>query len=290
MASGADIAGKKVGPTWVVGSTEDVLQALLQTLVHPHLTIRVSNVPPSLDAQTSVAKQVDPLKSNDTQCRDEKVSGDKGDVAISCNQVAATGNQIVQFEAKIAQNLEVQSSAVSEDLQNALALLCRRRQELYSGICNMEDTLALYEDNIARIRDGGEVSLARQCIKSIIKGNHPLLLEHGSQVQDKGHRGDEDNLKSQCEKQTRLSGIYLPGKSACQDLEYICLKNNWRLPRYFIEPSDGKFVSHVVVEGKGFELPSKGGFKLKPSEARESAAAEMIAKIRNSCAQLSWIS
>ncbi|KAL0412174.1 UNVERIFIED_CONTAM: hypothetical protein Slati_3807100 [Sesamum latifolium] len=231
--------------------------------------------------------KVDPLKLNETQCRDEKVSGDKSDVTISRNQVAATGNQLVQFEAKIAQNLELQSTEVSEDLQNALALLCRRRQELYSGICNMEDTLALYEDNIARIRDGGEVSLARQCIKSIIKGNHPLLLEHGSQVKDKGHRGGEDNLKSQCEKQTRLSGIYLPGKSACQDLEYICLKNNWRLPRYFIEPSDGKFVSHVVVEGKGFELPSKGGFKLKPGEARESAAAEMIAKIRNSCAQSS---
>ncbi|KAL0294658.1 UNVERIFIED_CONTAM: hypothetical protein Sangu_2516700 [Sesamum angustifolium] len=232
---------------------------------------------------------VDPLRLNDTQCGDQKVSGGKGDVTILCNQVAATGNQLVQFEAKIAQNVELKSSEVSEDLQNALALLCRRRQELHSGICNMEDTLAVYEDNIARIRDGGEVGLARQCIKSIIKGNHPLLLEHGSQVQDKGQRGGEDNLKSQCEKQTRLSGIYLPGKSACQDLEYICLKNNWRLPRYFIEPSDGKFLSHVIVEGKGFELPSKGGFKLKPDEARESAAAEMIAKIQNSCAQSSWI-
>ncbi|KAK4415855.1 hypothetical protein Salat_2692900 [Sesamum alatum] len=237
---------------------------------------------------------VEPLKSNDTQCRDAKVSGDKGHLTMSCNQVAATGNQLVQFEAKIAHNLDVQSSAVSEDLQNALALLYRRRQELvheytflHLEICNMEDTLALYEDNIARIRDGREVGLARQCIKSIIKGNHPLPLEHGSQVQDKGHRGGKDNLKSQCEKQTRLSGIYIPGKSACQDLEYICLKNNWRLPRYFIEPSDGKFLSRVVVEGKGLEISSNGDFKSKPGEARESAAAEMIFKVRNPCVRSS---
>ncbi|KAI3449256.1 hypothetical protein Pfo_005921 [Paulownia fortunei] len=236
------------------------------------------------DGASLKVDMVDSLKSFHTQCRDEKISGDKGDVTISCNQkgIAATRSELVQFEAKTKYNVEVQRVSASEELQNALSLLYRKRQELYSQICNMEDTLALYEDNIARIRDGGEVGLACQCIKSIISGNYHMLLEHGTQNQDKGHQRGEDNLKSQHEKQTRLSETYLPGKSSCQDLEYICLKNNWRLPRYLIEASEGEFLSNVIVEGKDFKLHSKGGFESKPCEARESAATQMIAKMRNS--------
>lgn len=63
---------------------------------------------------------------------------------------------------------------------------------------------------------GGEVDLARQCIKSVISGNYHSLLEHGAQVQDKGNQQGENNRKCQHEKHTALSETYLPGKSSCQ--------------------------------------------------------------------------
>ncbi|KAL7083149.1 hypothetical protein ACP275_14G143800 [Erythranthe tilingii] len=157
-----------------------------------------------------------------------------------------------------------------EELQNALALLHRKRQAQYARICSMEETLALYEDKIARIRDGGDIGLSREFIKSIASGNRNPTLEHETQKLDK--------------EKIRLPKNYFPGKSPCQDLEYTCLMNNWRLPRYLIETSSlGKFVSYVAVEGKEFKLHSKGGIESKPCEARESAARQMLAKLQNSC-------
>ncbi|KAL0464897.1 UNVERIFIED_CONTAM: hypothetical protein Slati_0377300 [Sesamum latifolium] len=227
---------------------------------------------PEDDVQLKV-EMADHLKLNDTECRDE--NEDNHDVTISYNQ---NGNDVTE-------NPLEQNQPASEDLQNALALLYRKRLELCSQICTMEDRLALYEDYIERIRDGGDVGLARQCIKSIVNGNNNLLLKNESQIQDKGHQPSEDHSTHQSEKQTRtrFSDPFLPGRSSCQDLEYICLKNNWRLPRYFVEPSDGKFVSNVTVESKDLKLFSKGGSESSPLAARESAAAQMIAKIRDAC-------
>ncbi|XP_011093604.1 uncharacterized protein LOC105173510 isoform X2 [Sesamum indicum] len=225
---------------------------------------------PDDDVQLKV-EMADHLKLNDTQRRDE--NEDNHDVTILCNQ---NGNDVID-------NALIQSQPASEDLQNAVALLYRKRLELCSQICTMEDTLALYEDYIERIRDGGDVGLARQCIKSIVDGNNNLLLKNETEIQDKGHQPSEDHSSHQSEKQTRtrLSDPFLPGRSSCQDLEYICLKNNWRLPRYFVKPSDGKFMSNVTVEGKDLKLISEGGWESSPLAARESAAAQMIAKIRD---------
>lgn len=49
---------------------------------------------------------------------------------------------------------------------------------------------------------GGEVGLARECIKSILSGNGHLIMWK--------------NETHQSKKQTRLSDIFLPGRSSCQ--------------------------------------------------------------------------
>ncbi|KAK4418534.1 hypothetical protein Salat_2266200 [Sesamum alatum] len=224
---------------------------------------------PEDDVQLKV-EMAEHLKPNDTQCRDEKVTEDNHDATVCCNQ----------HGKDVTENPLVQNQLVSEDLQNALALLYRKRQELCSPIFNMGDRLALYEDYIERIRDGGDVGLARQCIKYIINGNNSLLMKSETQTQDKGHQPSEYHSNHQAGKQTRLSDPFLPGRSSCQDLEYICLKNNWRMPRYSVEPSNGKFMSNVAVESQDLKMFSKGGRESSPSAARESAAAQMIAKIR----------
>ncbi|XP_073124000.1 uncharacterized protein [Henckelia pumila] len=200
----------------------------------------------------------------------ENVSGANGVMTVLCdqNETTVTQNQQGLFHANTNVSAEVQNFRDSEDVQNALSLLYRKRHELCAQMGSLEDTLAFYEDNIQRIREGADIGLARQCIESILRGNYPSLLNHEIQLLSKG-RND----------------TYLPGKSYCQDLEYICLKNNWRLPRYVVEPSEGKFLSKVVVKSKGFKISSKGRLELNPSDARESASAQVIAKIRDQAAE-----
>ncbi|GFP95124.1 hypothetical protein PHJA_001656800 [Phtheirospermum japonicum] len=194
------------------------------------------------------------LTLHHAECGNEKVvSQHKGDVTISCddqNVIASNENQLVQFEDESKHDLELQNVSASEQMQIALSILYAKRQELCSKICNMDDTLASYENDIARIRDGGEVGLARECIKSILSGNYHSVSEHGTQNgDDKGN-----NVKSQPEKRTGLSEIYF----------------SWKI-----------IMSNVFVHGKEVELHSKGGFESQPREARESAAARMMAELRN---------
>ncbi|KAL7125721.1 hypothetical protein ABFS83_14G135200 [Erythranthe nasuta] len=194
-----------------------------------------------------------------------KIELDEFDQDTRNNNSSANVSRGVGHDVTIPYN-ENGISENEEELQNALALLQTKRQAKYARICSMEETLALYEDKIARIRDGGDIGLAREIVKSIASGNR-----NPTQKLDK--------------EKIRLPQNYFPGKSPCQDLEYTCLMNNWQLPRYLIEPSSlGKFVSYVVVEGKDFKFHSKGGVESKPCEAKESAARQILAKLQNSFA------
>ncbi|KAL3646218.1 hypothetical protein CASFOL_011398 [Castilleja foliolosa] len=67
---------------------------------------------------------------------------------------------------------------------------------------------------------------------------------------------------------------------AYSDLENACVTNNWRLPSYLVDVMVGKFLSNVVVASKSFELSLNCGLVNGHREARESAAAQMIAKLR----------
>lgn len=58
MASGSESAAEKVGLSLPVGPTEDVVQALMETLLDPFLPLRVSSISPSENVQIAVAKQV----------------------------------------------------------------------------------------------------------------------------------------------------------------------------------------------------------------------------------------
>ncbi|GER37913.1 T21E18.2 protein [Striga asiatica] len=209
------------------------------------------------------------LKPNDTLCRDDMKTAEKGDVNNSSSQngiVAVTENPVVQLEEPYY--IEMKNEKDELDRLNALALLARKRQALLSQICTLEDEFALYEDCMERIRDVGDSDLARQCINSILSHSSTLLPKNEIQILEKGHQP----VESHC-------NIFHPGVSSCDYLEYLCGKNNWRLPRYFVKPSDGKFMSKVVVTGKNFELCVEGNWECSPCEARESSAVGMIAKL-----------
>ncbi|XP_042046341.1 uncharacterized protein LOC121792455 isoform X1 [Salvia splendens] len=254
-----------------------------------------------LEAKTKHTVEVqgtlDSFRSNQPQRRYEKVSGDEGYLATADNQtgaastknqraqlqvcnhtgIAAKENQLVLFQDNCMLNLGAQTTPALDEMHSALTLINRKRQELYFQLCNTVDELALCEDIFDRIL-GGDIDLARQCINSIISGKFHSLVENRTQVHRNGNQPDETRI-SQHGNPTRLSKVYLPGKSSCQDLEYTCQRNDLREPRYSIQFSDGGYLSTVVVTGKDFELHAKGGVESHPRTARETAAAKMIAEM-----------
>ncbi|TQE11678.1 hypothetical protein C1H46_002714 [Malus baccata] len=69
------------------------------------------------------------------------------------------------------------------------------------------------------------------------------------------------------------------------ELDGACYDNNWILPTYRVSPSDGGFQADVTVKGMEFECSSVGGLCSNPREARESAAAQVLAKLRSMAGQ-----
>ncbi|XP_042031285.1 uncharacterized protein LOC121777993 isoform X2 [Salvia splendens] len=216
---------------------------------------------------SKAVETTDPLKSNDGRFKEQRSMGENGGTSKQSDAVVVENySMVVHSEARNG------SVTHSEDPQNALALLNSKKQQLFSRLCAIEDTLALYEHVSDRVRDAG---FARQCIENIVNGKYNLLLQV------------ENSTNSQPQKQTRNPKIYIPGISSCQvsflleDLEYVCVMNKWRLPRYMVQPSDGKFRANVTVDCRDNTiLTSEGDAGPTPCEARESAATKMIEKLR----------
>ncbi|KAL2468885.1 uncharacterized protein Fot_50461 [Forsythia ovata] len=162
-------------------------------------------------------EMVDSLKSNGIRDRDGKVSGENCYVTISSNQngIPLASSEPVPFEPNNKNIEEVQNTPASEALQNALTLLYRRRHEVYSQLCSMEDELILYEGNIERIRDGGEVGLALQCIESITNVHNSVSSKSENQAQDHTFQPG-DHSESKQKRQMRLSDTFLSSKSENQ--------------------------------------------------------------------------
>ncbi|PSR98312.1 Dentin sialoprotein [Actinidia chinensis var. chinensis] len=65
------------------------------------------------------------------------------------------------------------------------------------------------------------------------------------------------------------------------ELDDMCYENNWTLPTYRVSPVDGGFRANITVKGLDFECSEGSGLHSNPRLARESAAAQMIAKLRS---------
>nr|POF12329.1 hypothetical protein CFP56_73630 [Quercus suber] len=68
--------------------------------------------------------------------------------------------------------------------------------------------------------------------------------------------------------------------SILKQLDRVCNESNWVLPTYCVFTSDGGFRANVTVNGVDFECTPGGDMRSNPREARESAAAQMLANLR----------
>ncbi|XP_019165594.1 PREDICTED: uncharacterized protein LOC109161584 isoform X2 [Ipomoea nil] len=78
----------------------------------------------------------------------------------------------------------------------------------------------------------------------------------------------------------KLGSVALSLRPACQDLDVICRANNWRLPTYIISGTHGGFRIKVVMQEGSFKCSCEGDMHSDSLEAKESAAAKMVSRLR----------
>ncbi|KAG9447072.1 hypothetical protein H6P81_013200 [Aristolochia fimbriata] len=195
------------------------------------------------------------------------------------NEVHSCQNFSDRPSSQNVDNVETLRALKENDLfHTALSALQKKRDDLYQQLRCLEDQIAQCERNLQSILDGGEdeVKLRLESIIEVCKGS--------SQCQTTTpDRSQQDSL--QRFKRKRLSEAVLTLRNPCQELDDICSRNYWILPRYNVVPSNGGFIANVALQGVDFECSSAGQTSSSPRLARESAAGLILSKVRNMASQ-----
>ncbi|MED6144653.1 hypothetical protein PIB30_017753 [Stylosanthes scabra] len=160
--------------------------------------------------------------------------------------------------------------------QTALTVLKRRKNELTLLQRMIDEDIALCEQKIQRIladvEDGLEIK-----IDAIIEGCNYSWEGYNGGIR----KNLEDQCLAPCTKMKSWTEAVLVTQSPCKELDSICNKNLWTIPMYRVSGSDGGFQALVTVKGPDFEFSLGGDLCSNPVEARDSAAAQMLANLRS---------
>ncbi|XP_060959607.1 uncharacterized protein LOC115723376 isoform X5 [Cannabis sativa] len=236
-------------------------------------------------------------KSNSSDCAIEKASfgnrisdissgqngfGCRAMVAYHSNGISDKGGNCYHTLATYqssSQHLEkIQSVMASKHnlmTETALKLLRSRRNKLSLKLRDIEDEIAEYDRKMETIINGGEDDL-QLVLESLIEGGNEESQRSAADHVRTNQRV-EDTLDN---KRKRLSEAILSTRNARQELDDICDANNWILPIYHINPAQGGYIANVSIQGAGFECSSEGEVHSSRGEARESAAALILVKLR----------
>ncbi|KAK8938859.1 hypothetical protein KSP39_PZI011267 [Platanthera zijinensis] len=212
--------------------------------------------------------------------------------AISHNSVDDVENRLNQVGEGVKDMMVKRNSNDPIDLSNnfdmmsVLQMLKNKRDELCQQQRLLEDDISHCEMSILTLLIGNETSASK--VESLLETCESLLSNEMKK---------DTNLsaEAQCQKKAvgrkKLCEAILCLQSPCQELDDIFCRNNWILPKYCVIPSsDGKFQALVTVRGMDFDCDTNGDWKSSPREARESAAAHMLGKLRSMAAQKSYSS
>ncbi|KAJ4849898.1 hypothetical protein Tsubulata_048923 [Turnera subulata] len=222
------------------------------------------------DADGFATRQIDPALSG------ENVSnGDK-----ACNNGSSSDDEngetpvvALKSNRKLFDKLSTIISSKDKELsQAALTLILRRRDKLSLQQREIEEQIAQCDKHIHTILNGGEDDLALK-LESVLECCNDIsssgYFQRGIQYQE------GQSLLQSCKKRKWTD--------PCEELDGICYEKNWILPTYHLYARDGEFEATVHVKGTDFDLEwsSKGDLRLKPREAKESAAAHMLVKLQD---------
>ncbi|KAM3245889.1 hypothetical protein P3S67_031856 [Capsicum chacoense] len=220
--------------------------------------------------QENVAQTM--IKTCNTDYDDEKIveakrrRGVQGVSAVGLSQLG------FQHSEDAVATLDSKEYAIS---QSALAVLRWKREKLHYQLRILEDEIALCNKTILTEFNGGENELK---IEALIDGCNNMRVK-GEGVGDSANQLVEDKCIVLDSKGKRLSEAILTLQNQCQQLDQLCCRNDWVLPTYQVFPFEGGFLSKVIVKGADFEFSSESNISESPREARESAAAHMIARV-----------
>lgn len=214
--------------------------------------------------QENVAQPM--IKSCNTDYDDEKIveakrkRGMQGVSAVGLPQLGS------QHSEDGVSTLASKEYAIS---QSALAILRWKREKLHYQLRIVEDEIALCNRTIQTESNGGEnEALSNGCNDMCVRGEG---------AGDSTNQLVEDQCTVKYSRGKRLSEAILTLQNQCQQLDQLCCRNNWVLPTYRIFPLEGGFLAKVIVKAADSEVISKSNISESPREARESAAAHMIA-------------
>nr|XP_043627616.1 uncharacterized protein LOC122599215 isoform X2 [Erigeron canadensis] len=159
----------------------------------------------------------------------------------------------------------------------ALRALLHKRQKLYDQQRIIEDELISCDKKIQAIMCGGVGDCLGLKLEAVINCCNEISQQDNLEAQEHAELHGDRSLpllgKSLSEAQLTL-------RKACQELDDICLSNNWMLPSYSTTRSDGGYVANVSVKGTNFECSGLSGIQPTIHEARNSAATHVIAKLQ----------
>lgn len=223
-----------------------------------------------------------------TKCKAEKVDTvNKSCITVSLNQDKITiGDRALvpfQMDMKSLEKLQSVLSAKEKEISlTALRVLFRKRERLSHQLRNLGDEIAMCDKNIQTILDGGEDHLALK-IDTLLDFCNDVCIGGNTQAQDSTCQTLEDSVLAQQVKGKRLSEATFAFRTPCQELDDICNDNKWTLPTYRVSPLDGGYLANATLKGMDFEWSCDGDMRSSACEARDSAATQMIAKLRRAC-------
>ncbi|XP_054817169.1 uncharacterized protein LOC129316827 [Prosopis cineraria] len=191
----------------------------------------------------------------------------KDKCTLVTSQSSSNNLDLQKFQTFLALKGEILS-------QTSLKVLTQRRNELALQQRKTEDEIALCNKKIETILTGGEGDLELK-IESIIEGCND---KHGMTSQILRTIAYHHVLRGKdCQRPSSICQVH----ARIKELDGICHENNWILPTYRVSPLDGGFEANVTVKGMDFEYSCGGNLCPNPREARESAAAQMLADLRS---------
>ncbi|KAL8196100.1 hypothetical protein R6Q57_025100 [Mikania cordata] len=204
-----------------------------------------------------------------SQHKDERVDGEC--MVPSKENRSPTENHVLEDFNSIV-------DAKKSELTNAaLRALLNKRQKLYDQQRVTEGELTLCDKKIQAIMLGGLGDCLGLKLEAVIECCNEICKQDGMQTQDTNLHVSRSLILSSGKS---LSEAQLSMRKACQELDDICLSNNWMLPTYCTSRSDAGFVANVTVKGTNFVCSGVSGDQPSIHEARNSAATHVITRLQ----------
>uniref|UniRef100_A0A0E0B5A1 DRBM domain-containing protein n=1 Tax=Oryza glumipatula TaxID=40148 RepID=A0A0E0B5A1_9ORYZ len=197
--------------------------------------------------------------------------------SVNAKETAAANAGFVDMEADFHQGGGAKDN---KDLKFAsFKSYLKKRDDLHRKQRMIEDETVQFDMDIQSVFAGGEWTPEAMSLLE----KYGILVDSLDMVEVNGSSYSGDGYETLTIERKKLTVERLL-RNKCQlmqELDEVCRENNWILPRYKVMPSltDGMYVANVDIACLEFSQMTFGDPKTNPRDARESAAANLLAEL-----------